>query len=69
MTPGWFTRKFGIGDQGEDVRAVQLLLRAEPTGVFDDQTAARVRGYRRLCGLGASSIVDADLAKRLGELR
>lgn len=69
MTPSWFTRAFGIGDQGDDVRAVQLLLRAEPTGVFDDQTAGRVRGYRRLCGLGRSSLVDVELAQRLGELR
>lgn len=68
MTPSWYTRPFGLGDQGEDVRAVQLILRAEPTGVYDDATAQKVRGYRRLAGLPGTG-VDKFLAQHLGEMR
>lgn len=71
MTPGpaWFTRPLYPGDQGEDVRTVQLLLRCEPTGVFDHATATRVRGYRMLAHHPPGSSVDERVATSLGELR
>lgn len=69
MTPDWYSRPLKPGDQGDDVRAVQLLLRAEPTGFYDDATTRRVRGYRSLKGLPARGDVDERLARELGELR
>lgn len=69
MSPSWYTRAIGLGDQGPDVLAVQTILRTEPTGVYDDALAQRVRGYRRLCHLPHGSGVDLALANRLGELR
>lgn len=67
--PSWFTRPLRPGDQGDDVRTVQLLLRAEPTGFYDDATARRVRGYRVLRGLPPRPDVDDKLSMLLGELR
>lgn len=65
----WYSRRLQPGDQGEDVRAVQLLLRAEPTGYYDSETERRVRGYRLLKGLPNRGDVDERLARELGELR
>lgn len=69
MSPSWYVRAIGLGDQGDDVRAVQQILRTEPSGVYDETLCQRVRGYRRLCGLPHGSGVDLALANRLGELR
>lgn len=69
MSPSWFVRPLGLGDQGEDVRTVQLLLKAEPTGVFDDQTRAKVRGYQTLHQITRSGLVDETTAIYLGEIR
>jgi peptidoglycan hydrolase-like protein with peptidoglycan-binding domain len=69
VSPSWWTRPLTLGDQGEDVRAVQLLLRVEPTGVFDEATRAKVRGYQTLRQLGRTGRVDETTAIYLGELR
>jgi hypothetical protein len=69
VTPAWYSRPLKPGDQGEDVRVVQLLLRAEPTGYYDELTTRRVRGYRMLRGLPPKGDVDDELARLLGELR
>lgn len=69
MTPNWYSRDLKPGDQGEDVRIVQLLIRAEPTGYFDDATTRRLRGYQRLRGLRPTGRVDETTANYLGELR
>lgn len=69
MTPTWYSRPLRPGDQGDDVRAVQLLLRAEPTGYYDDETTRRVRGYRSIRKLPIRGDVDERLAAELGELR
>lgn len=69
VTPSWYSRPLRVGDQGDDVRAVQLLLRAEPTGYYDEATARRVRGYRSLRGLPVRGDVDDRLASTLGELQ
>lgn len=65
---------------GDDVRELQALLRraglyaAEPSGVFDDATAAAVLAFRRSQGLptaeqaGRLALVDADLIARLRAL-
>lgn len=69
MTPTWYIRPLRLGDQGDDVRAVQLLVRAAPTGYYDEDTARRVRGYRSLRRLPIRGDVDERLAAELGELR
>jgi hypothetical protein len=69
MTPSWYSRPLRLGDQGQDVLAVQLHLRADPTGYYDQDTARRVRGYRALRQLPIRSDVDERLAAELGELR
>jgi peptidoglycan hydrolase-like protein with peptidoglycan-binding domain len=69
MTPSWYARDLVLGDQGEDVRTVQLLLRCEPTGVFDDATRAKVRGYQTLRQIKRTGRVDEITAIHLGELR
>jgi peptidoglycan hydrolase-like protein with peptidoglycan-binding domain len=69
MTPSWYARDLTLGDQGEDVRTVQLLLRCEPTGVFDDATRAKVRGYQTLRQIKRTGRVDEITAIHLGELR
>lgn len=67
MTPGWYTRPLSLGDQGEDVVIIQLMLRCEPTGVFDQQTRAKVRGYQTLRQIGRTGRVDETTAIYLGE--
>ncbi len=64
---------------GPDVRELQELLAqaglyaTEPTGVFDDDTAAAVQAFRKVQGMyagelgGARALVDADLLARLGK--
>lgn len=69
MSPSWYSRDLGLGDQGEDVRTVQFLLRVEPTGVYDEQTRAKVRGYQTLRQLHRTGRVDEVTAIHLGELR
>ncbi len=69
MTPSWYVRDLTLGDQGEDVRTIQLLLRLEPTGIFDAETRAKVRGYQTLRQIGRSGRVDEVTAIYLGELR
>jgi len=69
MTPSWYRRPLKPGDQGEDVKIVQLHLRAEPTGFYDEATTRRVRGYRKLRGLPVRGDVDERLAALLGEIR
>ena len=69
MRPAWFTRSLRPGDQGDDVRALQLLIGAEPSGFYDEETARRVRGYRSIRGLEIRGDVDERLARELGELR
>lgn len=69
MSPSWYTRPLALGDQGEDVRTVQMLLRVEPTGVFDDATRAKVRGYQTLRQIRRTGRVDEITAIHLGELR
>lgn len=69
MTPNWYSRPLSLGDQGEDVRTVQLLLRLEPTGVYDEPTRAKVRGYQTLRQLRRTGAVDELTAIYLGEIR
>lgn len=37
------------------------------TGIYDEQTIVRVRGYQRLFGLKVTGIVDEQTASMIGE--
>ncbi len=66
--PRWFTRELGLADEGDDVLIVQRKIDAPLTGVFDDDTAARVRGVQKKMGRKKQSgVVDAETAKTLGD--
>lgn len=65
--PVWFTRDLTLGDEGEDVKIVQRKVDAPVTGVFDDATAARVRGVQKKMAKKQTGVVDAETAEKLGE--
>jgi hypothetical protein len=46
---------------------VQRKLAAPLTGVFDDDTAARVRGVQKMARKKQTGVVDADTAEAIGE--
>lgn len=60
--PWWPGRPFGPGDQGWHVEALQDAIQARKTGVYNRETASRVRALRRLHGLPVSDLVDLALA-------
>ena len=67
-SPAWFHRTIALGDVGEDVLIVQKKLGAGLTGVFDDATAARVRGLEKTMGRRKQrGTVDEAVAAELGE--
>lgn len=67
-TPAWFYRDIDLGDTGDDVLIVQKKLGAGLTGVFDDATAARVRGLEKIMGRRKQTgRVDETVAAELGE--
>lgn len=66
--PAWFTRELSLGDEGPDVLIVQRKVDAPMTGVFDDDTAARIRGVEKRMGRKEQTgVVDAGVAEVLGE--
>lgn len=67
MTPAWFSRPLTLGDEGDDVLIVQRKVDAPLTAVYDEPTAARVRGVQKKLGLKQTGTVDADVADILGE--
>lgn len=64
----WYHRDLTQGMDGVDIRALQLLLKVQVTGVYDDATERKVRGLRRLWDLPGHG-VDEAFARRLGDLR
>lgn len=66
--PVWFGRDLSLGDSGDDVLIVQKKTGAALTGVFDDATAARIRGVEKHMGRKKQTgVVDAEVAAELGE--
>lgn len=66
--PAWYHRELSLGDEGEDVLIVQKKLGAGLTGVYDDATAARVRGLEKTMGRRKQrGTVDETVAAELGE--
>lgn len=66
-TPAWWQSDMYKGDTSPGVDVVQTRLRAIRTGIYDDQTIVRVRGYQRLFGLPVTGIVDSATAEMIGE--
>lgn len=67
MTPAWFVRVIVEGDEGDDVLIVQRKLGAPMTGVYDQNTMARVRGLQKRHGLEESGMTNEDTAGVVGE--
>lgn len=65
--PRWFYRDLSLGDTGDDVLIVQRKLAAPQTGVFDEDTAARVRGVQKMARKKQTGVVDAGTAEAIGE--
>lgn len=64
--PWWPGRLFGLGESGWHVRQVQDLLGLKATGIYNQDTARRVRGYQKMhAGLTVSGIVDLVTAQHL----
>lgn len=64
----WFRRDLSLGDRGPDVEIVQRKLRCWQNGIYDFETAARVRRLQNRLGAPVTGIVDADTAEALGDL-
>ena len=65
--PSWFTREIVEGDEGPDVLIVQRKLGARMTGVMDQQTMTRVRGFQKKHGLEETGTMTRKTAKKAGE--
>ena len=68
MAVGWYSRILTIGCVGADVELVQRKLRASSlSGVFDAETASRVRGIQFADKLPVTGVVDSTTANAIGE--
>lgn len=67
MIPAWYHGELELGDTGTDVSHAQVLLGLTPTGTFDEQTAAFVRGVQLREGLPVSGRVTKRTAEKLGD--
>lgn len=64
--PPWYPgRPFGRHESGWHVREVQNLLGLKLTGIYNEDTARRVRGWQKMHGLPASGVMDSTTARRL----
>jgi len=64
----WYSRILTIGCVGADVELVQRKLRASTlSGVYDAETASRVRGIQWADKLLVTGMVDAATADAIGE--
>lgn len=67
MIPRWYTRPLTLGDRGEDVAIVQRKVGAPVTGVYDEETAARIRGVQMSNDFEPSEYLEEEVAELLGE--
>jgi peptidoglycan hydrolase-like protein with peptidoglycan-binding domain len=64
----WYSRILTVGMVGADVELVQRKLRASTlSGVYDAETASRVRGVQFADKLPVTGIVDSTTANAIGE--
>lgn len=66
MIPLWWQGDIGPGDSGPRVLIVQKMLGAWPSGVFDNNTSAAVRGFQVGRGLEPCGWVCEETAVALG---
>lgn len=67
QNPEWFTRPLQQFDEGEDVRALNLILGINDNR-FREDTEACIRRYQSSLDLDPTGKVDEDLAKHIGSL-
>lgn len=58
-------RTLRFGDTGEDVAALQKLLKVEQTATFDAATRNKVKKVQRSAGIKANGVVTAKALKRI----
>lgn len=64
--PAWWPgRPFGPHERGDHVRIVQQLMGLKPTGIFNQDMATRIRGWRSARNLMSAPVVDLDMARIL----
>lgn len=64
--PPWYPgRPFARHESGWHVRQMQELLGVKPTGIFNEDTTRRLRGWQRMHGLPASGVMDSTTARHL----
>lgn len=67
--PPWWHRTLRESDTpqaGVDVSKVQRIVGARESGVYDELTVARVRGWQRVNGLEPTGVVDKATARKMG---
>jgi peptidoglycan hydrolase-like protein with peptidoglycan-binding domain len=63
-----FERELGVGDEGEDVKALQALVLVDQSGEFDEATAKAVKVWQKAHSRQPTGRLDApslDLARQL----
>lgn len=66
--PSWWHRILYDGDAGPDVAVLQTLLGAPQTGVMDQNTLARLRGFQRAQTRPPDGVCDVDTARLIGDV-
>jgi murein L,D-transpeptidase YcbB/YkuD len=67
VTPAWFRRELVEGDTGDDVLIVQRKLCVPMTGVMDQTTMSRIRGFQKKHGLEESGTMTQKTANKVGD--
>lgn len=66
--PWWWSRRLYVRQPlltGEDVAKVQRMIGAQETGVYDEATAIRVRGWQTAKGLKVDGVVGVATAEAM----
>jgi len=68
QVPGWFTRTLAVGDEGRDVEAVRVALKAPLKPVFyDAHLETVVRRFQAAVGLRPTGRVNQKTAVAIGD--
>lgn len=65
--PAWYHREIVEGDTGDDVLIVQRKLGAPMTGVWDQPTMTRVRGFQKKHTLEETGTMTKKTAAKVGD--
>ena len=66
-TPRWWPGELAFASDGEWLTVVQRKLGAPLTGVYDEETEARIRGVQMSHDIKPTGLVDEQTAEVLGE--